>query len=101
MNVTFHPGARADLDEAVAYYEGEQPGLGGELQAEVEHAVQRILKYPESGTRRPRQCRRLRTGRFPYGVVYRARSDEVLVVAIMHLHREPGWWQYRLAGNGR
>ena len=100
MKVSFHPRAREDLDEAVRYYEGKRPGLGLELRIEVERTVERIVEYPESGTPRPPQCRRLRTRRFPYGVVYRARGNEILVVAIAHLHREPGWWQARVKDRG-
>jgi ParE toxin of type II toxin-antitoxin system, parDE len=40
---------------------------------------------------------RLRTvGRFPYRVYYRARRDEILVVALGHRHRRPGYWRSRV-----
>jgi len=34
--------------------------------------------------------------RFPYGVLYQARADGVLVLAIMHLRRDPKVWQERV-----
>lgn len=35
------------------------------------------------------------TRRFPYKVVYRLRKTDVVIVAIAHESREPGYWQYR------
>ena len=35
-------------------------------------------------------------GRFPYRVYYRARRDEILVVAVGHRHRRPGYWRSRV-----
>jgi hypothetical protein len=31
--------------------------------------------------------------RFPYAILYRIASDEVQIVAVMHLHRRPGYWR--------
>ena len=38
-----------------------------------------------------RQCRVMR---FPYGLIYRLRGEEIQIVAVMHLHREPGYWKW-------
>ncbi|MCI0365313.1 MAG: addiction module protein, partial [Phycisphaerales bacterium] len=38
------------------------------------------------------RARRRQLRRFPYGIVYSVRSDHILVVALMHLHRRPGYW---------
>jgi plasmid stabilization system protein ParE len=40
--------------------------------------------------------RRCRTHRFPYGIIYQAKRDEILIVAVAHLHREPDNWLERL-----
>jgi hypothetical protein len=46
--VIFHPDATAELRAAVAYYERQRPGLGIDLQREVERAVNRIQQHPQS-----------------------------------------------------
>jgi len=33
--------------------------------------------------------------RFPYGIVYTTHGDDIFVVAVMHLHRKPDYWQTR------
>lgn len=38
----------------------------------------------------------LQMQRFPYGVIYEPAVTEIIVVAIAHLHREPGYWQGRV-----
>jgi len=34
--------------------------------------------------------------RFSYAVLYRAEAEQILLVAVMHLHRRPGYWRHRL-----
>jgi hypothetical protein len=33
--------------------------------------------------------------RFPYGVYFLAESEEVKVLAVLHLHRQPDMWKSR------
>jgi len=42
-----------------------------------------------------KNTRRCRTKRFPYGLIYRCKGDEILIVAVAHLHRRPGYWHDR------
>jgi len=95
MNYTFHPDARAELNEAVDYYDGCQPGLGSEFAREVYVAIQNILIYPEAWTPLSRNTRRCLVHRFPYGVIYQISGGGILVVAIMQLSRRPGYWKGR------
>jgi hypothetical protein len=34
--------------------------------------------------------------RFPYAVLYRPDPDEIVVVAVMHQRRRPGYWLGRM-----
>jgi toxin ParE1/3/4 len=95
--VEFHPAARREFVEAAHYYQGQRPGLGRRFALAVRDAIQRIQEYPllyrvlEDGIRR---CRVLR---FPYGIVYRSTADRIEIIAVMHLHRQPGYWESRTA----
>jgi len=93
--VRFLPAAREELLAAVAYYEERQPGLGARLNAEVEHAVATMIAYPAIGSPITRNARRILLNRFPYSVVYRASSDEIVVIAVAHQRRRPGYWRRR------
>jgi plasmid stabilization system protein ParE len=96
MEVKFLAPAQAELEEAVAYYETQKEGLGSQFTEEVKRTIQRMLQYPEAWALISRRTRRCRTNRFPYGVIYQVRGDVLLIVSIMHLHREPRGWRSRL-----
>jgi hypothetical protein len=84
------------MREATAYYESQRRGLGKEFRDEVRAAIERIKLLPEGWHLLSENTRRCRTHRFPYGVVYHVANDQILIVAVAHLHREPGRWQDRL-----
>ena len=96
MNVHFLPEAREELAEAVAYYNRKREGLGDEFAQEVQETIQRIVALPRAWSVLAGEVRRCRTNRFPYGVVYVVEDEAVLIVAVMHQHRRPGYWQDRL-----
>jgi toxin ParE2 len=47
-SVRFLDVAQAELDEAVAYYDAESAGLGGQFLIEVLATLDRIGSYPEA-----------------------------------------------------
>jgi hypothetical protein len=88
--------AETELDEAVIFYNSEQPGLGADFIVEFVNTLDRIKAYPKAWNPFTQNTRRCQLRRFPYGIVYQIFETEILVVAISHLHREPGYWQERL-----
>ena len=95
MNHAFHPEAKAELNEAVDYYDGCQSGLGLVSAREVQTAIQNILGYPEAWTPLSKNTRRGPVHRFPYGVLYQITGGAILIIAIMQLNRRPGYWKGR------
>ncbi|MET4028420.1 toxin ParE1/3/4 [Marinobacter sp. MBR-99] len=95
MDVRFHPAAEAELNEAIDYYESIQPGLGIDLAEEVEKAVIRAVKFPQAWSYIRKPVRRSLVKRFPYGVLYSEQHNCIFVLAVMNLHREPGYWEWR------
>ncbi len=92
MRIRFLEIAQIELDDAVEYYNYEVPGLGDAFLTEV----YRIGEFPEAWHPCSKRTRRCQTRRFPYGVIYQIRKNEILVVAIAHLHRKPDYWEERL-----
>jgi plasmid stabilization system protein ParE len=86
--------AEAELDDAIQYYEREQPGLGMRFHAEVSRALKRISEFPKAYQKFGARTQRCLVAKFPYGILYqhKERSNEILIVAIGHLHRAPDYW---------
>jgi plasmid stabilization system protein ParE len=70
--------------------------LGFQFTAEVEAAIAAVLAAPDQWRRIEEDVRRYLVHRFPYGLLYTIESDQVLIVAVMHLSREPGYWRHRV-----
>lgn len=96
MKVDFHPEAEAELVAAIDYYETCEPGLGLAFALEANLALERAVKYPTAWTSLNTIFRRTLLRRFPFGLIYTLDENILLVVAVMNLHREPGYWQNRL-----
>jgi len=95
MKVRFHPEAEVELNDAVDYYDGCQQGLGLEFGKEVYATVQNICQFPLAWTPLSPKTRRGLLKRFPYGIVYQPKSDEIIIIAVMQLNRKPGYWSKR------
>ena len=77
------------------YYEERTARLGADFTVEVEDAIQSILKAPDRWRCIEEDVRRYLVRRFPYGILYTMEQDDVLILALMHLSREPGYWRHR------
>lgn len=98
MTLQFHPEALSEYEEAARYYAGCQTGLELRFIASVETAVRQIAIAPERWRIVEQDIRRCLTKVFPYAILYTIERDWVLIVAVMHCHREPGYWRQRVLG---
>lgn len=95
MNVAISEVAGKELDEAFEYYEAELEGLGEQFIYEFIVGVQKIKSYPKAWPEYSKQTRKYLLNRFPYGVLYHLKKNEIIIIAIMHLHRDPVKWEAR------
>lgn len=83
------PLAQADIEAAAAWYEEQQSGLGLRFVDAVDHVLTRIrhtpLQFPEISA----NVRRALLQTFPYAVYFRATEELVVIVAVLHLRRDP------------
>jgi cytochrome P450 len=93
--VRFHPNAESEMIEAAAYYEAQQSDLGRRFLASVQDAVNRIRLNPRLYPIVELDVRRCLTKTFPFGVLFRERPDMFVIMAVMHLHRDPDYWKNR------
>lgn len=96
MRWEFHPEALEEYREATQYYTKRDPALAMRFVEAVEDAIRRILEAPERWRVLDEDVRRCLTHVFPYGVLYTIESESILIVAVMHCSREPGYWKQRV-----
>lgn len=98
MNYSFHPEAENEFIKTIDYFENQQRELGQDFSIEVYNTIQRIRINPRSWTKVSANIRRALLKRFPYGILYHYDhvQDNIFIVAVMHLSREPGYWKNRV-----
>ena len=93
--VQFHPAAEAEMIAAAAYYEAQQSDLGRRFLAAVQDAVNRISLNPRLYPVVEPKIFRCLTKTFPFGVLFREAPERIVIMAVMHLHRDPDYWKSR------
>lgn len=68
---------------------------GDDFMAALDEALLRIVDGPLRWPTDLHGARRVLLRRFPFTVIYRADADRVVVVAIAHQKRRPGYWSRR------
>ena len=97
MDVKFLRLAQLELEEAASYYESEQDGLGARFRSEVLRSISRVRQFPSAYQSFSSSTRRCLISKFPYGIIYHhsMEKNEMVIVAIAHLHRRPDYWVSR------
>ncbi len=70
--------------------------MGERYISAVQTAIGHIVDSPLLGRILEEEVRRYLTKVFPYAVLYTVEDDYILIVAVMHCHREPGYWLHRV-----
>ncbi|NJN59623.1 MAG: type II toxin-antitoxin system RelE/ParE family toxin [Leptolyngbyaceae cyanobacterium SL_5_9] len=95
MACEFHPEAKRELFDIVAYYDSINLDLGNQFIQEVEQTLERIEQFPQAWASLSKNSRRCRLTSFPYGIVYQIAPQGIMVLAVMHLQRKPNYWSDR------
>lgn len=98
VDYDFHPAAEGEYLEAARRYDEVSLELGDRFVVEIESAIARACQHPQ-------WCRELRPGvrrslvrTFPYGILFQSAERCLHILAVMHLHRHPDYWEWRLGG---
>ncbi len=92
----FLPEASAELECVTGDYEARTPGLGVRFRREVESACAAIVQHPLLWRLREQGYRRVNLPGFPYYIAFIAEEENVLVIAVAHSGRRPGYFESRL-----
>ena len=88
--------AEEEIEEAANYLDEEAPGLGDEFVEEVQRTIGRLRRNPYVGPKIEPTVHKIGLRRFRYDLIYLTPPSSVIVVAVVHHRRDPGYWRNRL-----
>jgi plasmid stabilization system protein ParE len=95
VELEINRSARAEMNDAAAFYAQRDVRVGLRFLAETKRCLESILASPERWPSHLYDTRRYRFRRFPYSVIYRVRGEVLRVLAVPHDHQAPGYWRRR------
>ena len=78
------------------FYDERIRGLGERFLQAVKATESIVLKHPLSGQPYEAGTRKHRVRKFPFALIYKEFPDRVMVFAVAHFSRKPGYWIERL-----
>jgi plasmid stabilization system protein ParE len=96
MKVRLHPEARAELREARRWYYERSPLSATAFAHAVDNAVSRIVEAPTQYPLAEHRTRKFVLPRFPFNIFYLPGESEIVIVAVAHQKRRPGYWSGRV-----
>jgi toxin ParE1/3/4 len=95
--VKYHEAAEDELLSEIGYLELRANGLGRRFFAEVRRAENLIAQFPESAAEILPGIRKRVLRKFRYSLIYTMEEDGLLILAVAHHSRRPGYWVGRVS----
>ena len=101
MRIEWHPEASAEFAVGLDWYDRRAVSAGDRFEADVLAAVRAVSDMPAAwpewpGSDRGPIVRSKGVTDFPYRVVYVAGDDVLMILAVAHTKRIPGYWRHRV-----
>ena len=96
VRFSIHPAALQEAVDAAFWYRDRSPLAATRFVVELNQVFDSILDAPLRWPRSARGTRKLKLPCFPFLVIYRETEGAVLVLAVAHGRRRPGYWKSRL-----
>lgn len=95
MILEFLEEAEKELFDAALWYESKEVGLGIRFRDEIAHVLDRIVEDPLLWREQNGGYRRTNCPVFPYYIPFFIRESKIIIAAVAHDHRKPGYWKSR------
>jgi plasmid stabilization system protein ParE len=95
-NLRVRSEAQEEINQAFEWYFKRSPKAAEAFLNEFEASLRQIVSNPQLYALYTRSTRRRILAGFPYSVIFQEKDDFILVVAVAHAKRRPGYWAGRL-----
>ena len=97
LGVSYHPDAEAELDAAVSWLAARDLTVAAKLLDDVHQALRSIREAPLArplwpGVSPRHRVRRCVLSRFAFSIAFLVERDHLVIVAVAHQRRRPGYW---------
>lgn len=87
--LNFMKEALFDIEEIVLWYENIRDGLSYDFELCLEIGLAEITRNPQSFQKRYKTVKIIFIKRFPYGIHYIIKENEIIIVGAFHTSRSP------------
>ena len=94
-NVIICSAAEVDFTESLKWYAERSIEAANDFDAEFDRAISQIAADPERFPMCDARHRYFLLRRFPFRIIYRITNSEIVVIAVAHGSRSPGYWANR------
>ncbi len=96
MRILWQNHAKLEFSEAVQYYRTNAGSdVAREFNQETLRVTRQLLEHPEIGARIHHEIRRYPLHDYPFNIIYRLTPEAIIIVALAHHSRRPGYWAGR------
>ena len=94
--IRVHSQAQLEINEAFDWYIKRSPDAAEAFLTEIGKSLAQIASQPQLYPFYTKNTRRLVLAKFPYSVIFQEKDDVILIVAVAHAKRRPGYWRRRI-----
>jgi plasmid stabilization system protein ParE len=95
-DVEYLDAARTDFDASFDWYKNRSAIAAIGFALAVDEAISKIVAEPHRFPSTLGECRYCSLRRYPFRIVFRDEPGRVVVVAVAHAKRRPGFWHDRV-----
>jgi plasmid stabilization system protein ParE len=92
-SLEIHPAALEELSSAIHWYIARSEVAARQFAAAIEDAIASIQNSPQRWPAGEHGTRKYVLRRFPFALIYRTDVSSIIVLAVAHGNRRPGYWR--------
>ena len=96
LRIELREGAKDDFNESFDWYAERSHAAAIAFATALEEGFDQILATPDRFPRTNRGCQYFPLSRYPFRVIFRQEANRLVIVAIAHAKRRPGYWHKRV-----
>ncbi len=96
LDIFIFPEAEEEITASFEWYEEQANGLGLDFISELDRAINSIQSLPGVWPKYQAHYQRFLLSRFPFSIVFEVEEQQIVIYAVMHNSRKPGYWNDRI-----